>query len=526
MFIFINNFLLTLLPILNRTILYIMKSLIFLFLVITVVLSSCNKNNSTGLLSTDNLTSFYIEINSDSGYNLKTPKGASVRIASNSFDVPSGTVIKIEVKEAYSMQDILLAGLSTQSNAKPLRSAGMLYFGATVNNRNIKFLKPVRAIIPSGNYDSSMQVFKGEMKDDSTINWVNPQAIDTAPALRNLLLGKALFKANCANCHKPVENFTGPGLAGVRVREPDPEWAYRFINNVNTMFDYDPYARRLLAQYGSKMTQFNLKKSEVKNILDYCDNEALLISGNNSDSVSYPATSDEHPCGYDTFYYAKPKEGIETLPLNKILIDTVSAFDTSVYDDTVISDLKNNINEEDEFVRKGYKQVIPEQGLYQIDISESGWYNVDILFDDPNAVQVQLFAKAQMQNNADMTVYLFIPKRKILMNASEHKNDIYIFDYSDANGYLPLVLNDDAVIFASATIKDKIYYGIAKFKVNRKQTISIDIKESTKEEILSALKKNELDDIKIDPAKNEMKIIAIPCPVYPNTKSITLPKRP
>src|SRR5207247_702814 len=32
--------------------------------------------------------------------------------------------------------------------------------------------------------------------------------------------GEALFKANCANCHKPLEDYIGPMLQGARKRAP------------------------------------------------------------------------------------------------------------------------------------------------------------------------------------------------------------------------------------------------------------------------------------------------------------------
>ncbi len=83
--------------------------------------------------------------------------------------------------------------------------------------------------------------------------------------------GEALFKANCASCHKTDKDFTGPMLKGAREREPDPEWAYKWVNNTNTMVESDPYAKALKAKWGSQMTQFNLKKEEIKAILDYAD---------------------------------------------------------------------------------------------------------------------------------------------------------------------------------------------------------------------------------------------------------------
>lgn len=83
--------------------------------------------------------------------------------------------------------------------------------------------------------------------------------------------GEALFKANCANCHKPLEDYIGPALQGARKRAPNPEWSVKWVNNVNSMLETDTYAKGLLAKYGSRMTQFNLKSDEIVAILDYAD---------------------------------------------------------------------------------------------------------------------------------------------------------------------------------------------------------------------------------------------------------------
>lgn len=230
--------------------------------IIIMLLNSCSNNINSSVLSTNNVESFFISINSDSAYQLKTPNGAILKIAPNSFDVPANTKVQIEVKEAYSAGDILLAGLTTTTNGKLLKSGGMLYFNATANNKEVGILKPIEATIPSKTFDKDMQLFKGEVTEDSTINWVDPQPLDTSPVAKNLLDGEALFKANCASCHKPTIEFTGPALAGSRQRAPYSEWPYAFINNVNSMIDTDRYAISLLNKYKSKMTQFNLKKKK------------------------------------------------------------------------------------------------------------------------------------------------------------------------------------------------------------------------------------------------------------------------
>jgi hypothetical protein len=69
-----------------------------------------------------------------------------------------------------------------------------------------------------------------------------------------------------------LEDYTGPALKGARQREPNPDWAYKWVDNVNSMVESDPYAKALMVKMGSKMTQFNLSKDEIKAILDYADN--------------------------------------------------------------------------------------------------------------------------------------------------------------------------------------------------------------------------------------------------------------
>jgi hypothetical protein len=95
------------------------------------------------------------------------------------------------------------------------------------------------------------------------------------PAFTNNIFaqnGEALYKANCASCHKPLADFTGPMLKGARDREPNPNWAYTWVYNTNSMVETDPYAKALKAKFGTIMTsQPQLKKEEIKAILDWAD---------------------------------------------------------------------------------------------------------------------------------------------------------------------------------------------------------------------------------------------------------------
>ena len=85
--------------------------------------------------------------------------------------------------------------------------------------------------------------------------------------------GEALFKANCASCHKADVHYVGPALKGAREREPSKDWVYKWVNNASAMANTDPYAIKLKGESGGViMTSFpDLTKEEIDAILDYAD---------------------------------------------------------------------------------------------------------------------------------------------------------------------------------------------------------------------------------------------------------------
>jgi cytochrome c2 len=85
--------------------------------------------------------------------------------------------------------------------------------------------------------------------------------------------GEALFKANCASCHKPDEKYVGPALKGAREREPSKDWVYEWVAHTTTMVNTDPYAMKLKNEAGGVvMTTFSdLKKNEIDAILSWAN---------------------------------------------------------------------------------------------------------------------------------------------------------------------------------------------------------------------------------------------------------------
>jgi cytochrome c2 len=86
-------------------------------------------------------------------------------------------------------------------------------------------------------------------------------------------LGEALFKANCASCHKLYKKAVGPSLFGVSERR-DREWLYKWIvNSAELIASGDAEANAIYNEYNqSNMNAFpQLSNIDIDNILAYTD---------------------------------------------------------------------------------------------------------------------------------------------------------------------------------------------------------------------------------------------------------------
>src|SRR4051794_26838624 len=90
------------------------------------IFSSCqsNHNKLSRLLNKDSLFSQSFQIDNSKDTLLHTANGALIKIAAGSFKQDK---VALEVKEAYSIPQMILGGLTTSSDGKPLSSGGMIY---------------------------------------------------------------------------------------------------------------------------------------------------------------------------------------------------------------------------------------------------------------------------------------------------------------------------------------------------------------------------------------------------------------
>jgi cytochrome c2 len=86
--------------------------------------------------------------------------------------------------------------------------------------------------------------------------------------------GKALFQANCAQCHNPIRVVTGPALQGVTSRVPDSNLLHAWIkNNQTVLASGNKYFNNLFNQYNkTAMNLFpTLQDKEIDAILNYVE---------------------------------------------------------------------------------------------------------------------------------------------------------------------------------------------------------------------------------------------------------------
>jgi hypothetical protein len=69
--------------------------------------------------------------------------GTIITIPAHALKAEDGKTARLEVKEALSIEQMLLAGLRTQTNGIPLQSGGMIYINAAKDAR-VSILKPLQ----------------------------------------------------------------------------------------------------------------------------------------------------------------------------------------------------------------------------------------------------------------------------------------------------------------------------------------------------------------------------------------------
>ncbi len=100
--------------------------------------------------------------------------------------------------------------------------------------------------------------------DIGPVKEVDLGPIDAAMAAE----GQQIFETRCTVCHHLDSRYIGPPLADVTVRR-DPVFVMNMILNPEGMLMKHPDVKQLQAEYGTIMTNQNLKEEEARAVLEY-----------------------------------------------------------------------------------------------------------------------------------------------------------------------------------------------------------------------------------------------------------------
>ena len=107
--------------------------------------------------------------------------------------------------------------------------------------------------------------------------------------------GKSLFQTNCASCHNPVKQVTGPALKGVTSRVPDKKLLHAWIkNNSAVLASGNKYFNDLYNQFSkTPMNTFpGLTDPEIDAILSYVENYKEAPTAGPTSAVGQAEESD------------------------------------------------------------------------------------------------------------------------------------------------------------------------------------------------------------------------------------------
>src|SRR5688572_13696938 len=123
-----------------------MKYLLALCFIVSII--SCRDENAkTNRFTTDSLPPQQFSINTDRDTTLQTSNGALLKIPKGAIVSENGSTVTLEIKEAYSMEQMIKGGLTTSANGEPLSSGGMIYING-VAGQQLKIKQAIKVALP------------------------------------------------------------------------------------------------------------------------------------------------------------------------------------------------------------------------------------------------------------------------------------------------------------------------------------------------------------------------------------------
>lgn len=494
---------------------------IFPLLAVILLLMACNNSNVNDLITTpDNIKVEEYTVDIEKDTTLRTSNGALIKIPKGALVATKGKSVVLEIKEAYTIAQMVKSGLTTASDGKPLSSGGMMYINAK-DDQDVTINKPIEISLPSKFLEKDMQLYKGVTNDDGTINWVNPEALPENEKLTTIIKGQLLFESECASCHGLGVNKTGPDLAHFKKRYPfEGDWRYyhhtfevlpravdtvtsEYSANVRTHYpDFFLYKCFLKKTWPGPTASYKYNSDSddtYGKIFEYIQNES------DRRSIALPAHSYLMDCADSCAIYKETISGIQHQQ-EKIVKERQALIKEN--GPLVINTWDSTWPVSQGPITRDPEKVAPEEyegEYYQFNISSFGWINIDMLLNDvPGVEESELFVKVTGDYQKRIKTYLIIPSTKTYGEGGPADRNKEEFAFFYKTGKIPLPQNATAYILAITDTEAGPAWGIKEFITSRSQTIEISLSVGTKEGFDKAINQLALDrlHIKVDDSVN------------------------
>ncbi|MES2704569.1 MAG: cytochrome c [Bacteroidota bacterium] len=463
-------------------------------LILTVFLFAlfCNCNTGKKAILNSSLLPgaiYTIDITRDTV--LHTAKGAIITIPKGALKTKSATV-DLEIKEAYTIVDMLQGGLVTKAGKDPLSSGGMISINPTGENTDVTITEEISVAIPTKYRQDGMQVYKGDKNSDGTIDWTDPKPIDKVETPDSIKAGEALFRNNCSSCHAIDKEATAPPLAFLRQRR-ERFWIDHFILNAgNLINDQDPLASCLYEHYNRAAmpaySNFSLK--DIDAILDYIDHQSASIDPNSI--PDFGKSFDSCEVYYRLIKQLRQERQRMTWDTNKFSrvernSNTTRAILNSSQDALIVP------------VASLEKELVSPADIkpvyYQIKIETWGWYNVDILMKNlPGFENSELMVRVMGKYKSEVTLYLAIPSQKILLDGGLLSGSADTYGFYTKDGKIPLPQNVKAYIIALLEQDGQLFFGKTDFTTGLSQSPEITLQALTTDSVNIQIKLLDMPD--------------------------------
>jgi len=399
---------------------------------------------------------------------LKGKKGTVIYLPQNAFQfldgtMPSGNVI-IELKECYTLSDMIAENLSTTSENQLLQTAGMIYIKATAEGKElaIKNGKAFTIGFPKGNQSDTMDLFYDFKVANEKSTWIPD------------------YKMYEAEAQVKFKNDTNKGEGDRALKLDYP------VEMTDDLYDYG------FTWCLETSTFYELKlKGQDKTILDYINDPSNISDSiakqfikndwrvhldfnidKNGRMNSFRATNDEYTKYTD--YAAKITEDF---------LKSAPAFDLDRYKDGVKLDwdyslgimgnkqinwlrFKNKFRDKFAEYKNKAIQKLDKTALdyYLFSATKMNWINCDKFWNTPDE-KIEFFVKAK--NTKDVKIQIMFTDINSIMNGTL-KGDKFVFSNIPINRKIKVIgisyLNGKPTLSSALTKVDKDGFELTAFK--------------------------------------------------------------